>query len=221
MITLDMMAPLMFAALVVVFLIGFPVAFSLAALGLMFGMFSIHLGFFPAQYMANLPSQDLRDPVERPVAGDPVLHLHGRDPRALRPRRGSARRHGTALRPASRRARLRRHPRRRGSRRDHRHGRRLGDRDGRDLAPDHDALRLRHEARHRRDRGLGDDHPAHPAVARAGRARRSARQVRRRHVQGRDRSLARADPALPALHHRYHRSSARARCRRCRRRRAQ
>ena len=52
---MENMAPIMFAALVVVMLIGFPVAFSLSALGLGFGLLSIELGFFPAQYMANLP----------------------------------------------------------------------------------------------------------------------------------------------------------------------
>jgi tripartite ATP-independent transporter DctM subunit len=55
MISIDMMAPLMFGGLVVVMLIGYPVAFSLAALGLMFGTLAVQLGFFPPQYMANLP----------------------------------------------------------------------------------------------------------------------------------------------------------------------
>src|SRR5512137_2759322 len=55
MITMQNMAPIMFGSLVIVMLIGFPVAFSLAALGLFAGFVSIELGFFPAQYMANLP----------------------------------------------------------------------------------------------------------------------------------------------------------------------
>jgi len=55
MITMQNMAPIMFGSLVLVMLIGFPVAFSLAALGLFAGFISIELGFFPAQYMANLP----------------------------------------------------------------------------------------------------------------------------------------------------------------------
>jgi tripartite ATP-independent transporter DctM subunit len=55
MITMQTMAPIMFGCLVVMMLIGFPVAFSLAALGLVAGVVSIELGFFPAQYMANLP----------------------------------------------------------------------------------------------------------------------------------------------------------------------
>jgi tripartite ATP-independent transporter DctM subunit len=54
-ITLSNMAPLMFAGLVVVMLIGFPVAFSLAALGLVSGFVAIELGFFPAQFMSSLP----------------------------------------------------------------------------------------------------------------------------------------------------------------------
>ncbi|WP_140628845.1 TRAP transporter large permease [Methylibium rhizosphaerae] len=52
---MEYMAPVMFASLVVVMLVGFPVAFSLAALGLGFGYLSIWLGFFPEAFMANLP----------------------------------------------------------------------------------------------------------------------------------------------------------------------
>ncbi|MBV7543343.1 TRAP transporter large permease subunit [Acidovorax sp. sic0104] len=48
-------APIMFAGLVVVMLIGFPVAFSLAALGLASGFFAIEMGWFPPVFMANLP----------------------------------------------------------------------------------------------------------------------------------------------------------------------
>lgn len=48
-------APIMFAGLVFVMLIGFPVAFSLAALGLFSGFFAIEMGWFPAEFMANLP----------------------------------------------------------------------------------------------------------------------------------------------------------------------
>ncbi|TXI16661.1 MAG: TRAP transporter large permease subunit, partial [Roseateles sp.] len=47
--------PLMFAALIVVLLIGFPVAFSLAALGLACGFFAVGQGWFPPQFMAALP----------------------------------------------------------------------------------------------------------------------------------------------------------------------
>ncbi len=48
-------APIMFAGLVVVMLIGFPVAFSLAALGLSCGLFAIEMGWFPTAFLGNLP----------------------------------------------------------------------------------------------------------------------------------------------------------------------
>ncbi len=53
--TMDTFAPLMFAALIVVLLIGFPVAFSLTALGLGCGFFAVHMGWFPAAFMTALP----------------------------------------------------------------------------------------------------------------------------------------------------------------------
>jgi tripartite ATP-independent transporter DctM subunit len=55
MITMEHFAPLMFAGLVAVMLIGFPVAFSLSALGLACGMFAIYMGWFPPEFMAALP----------------------------------------------------------------------------------------------------------------------------------------------------------------------
>ena len=48
-------APLMFAGLVIVLLIGFPVAFSLSALGLLCGFIAVEMGWFPAAFMGNLP----------------------------------------------------------------------------------------------------------------------------------------------------------------------
>ncbi len=55
MISLEVMPPLMFGGLVLFLLIGFPVAFSLAATGLFFGFLSIELGFFTNAYLGNLP----------------------------------------------------------------------------------------------------------------------------------------------------------------------
>ncbi len=55
MIPLEWMAPLMFGGLIVFMLIGYPVAFSLAAIGLFFGFISIELGFFEPAFMSNLP----------------------------------------------------------------------------------------------------------------------------------------------------------------------
>ena len=50
-----MMAPLMFGGLVVFMLFGFPVAFSLAAVGLFFGFIAIELGYFQFALMQALP----------------------------------------------------------------------------------------------------------------------------------------------------------------------
>ncbi len=49
------MPPLMFGGLLIFLLVGFPVAFSLCAVGLFFGFLSIELGFFATAYLGNLP----------------------------------------------------------------------------------------------------------------------------------------------------------------------
>ena len=51
------MAPLMFAALVVMLLLGYPVAFSLAANGILFGLIGIHLGMLDASLFQALPQR--------------------------------------------------------------------------------------------------------------------------------------------------------------------
>ena len=53
--TMEQFAPLMFLGLVFVMLIGFPVAFSLGALGLYCGFYAIEMGWFPANFLNNLP----------------------------------------------------------------------------------------------------------------------------------------------------------------------
>src|SRR4051795_622627 len=57
MITLEMMPPLMFGGLIVAMLIGFPVAFTLAALGLSFGFLAIHEGFFGLNFLQAIPQR--------------------------------------------------------------------------------------------------------------------------------------------------------------------
>jgi tripartite ATP-independent transporter DctM subunit len=49
------MAPVMFGGLIVFLLIGFPVAFSLAAAGLMFSFIGIEFGILPPSLMQALP----------------------------------------------------------------------------------------------------------------------------------------------------------------------
>jgi tripartite ATP-independent transporter DctM subunit len=51
----EYMAPIMFAGLIAFLLIGFPVAFSLMALGLFFGLVGIQVGLFSPDYLSNLP----------------------------------------------------------------------------------------------------------------------------------------------------------------------
>ncbi|MCE9638858.1 MAG: TRAP transporter large permease subunit [Betaproteobacteria bacterium] len=55
--TRELMAPLMFGGLVVFMLIGYPVAFSLAAVGLFFGFWGIELGFFQVELLQALPER--------------------------------------------------------------------------------------------------------------------------------------------------------------------
>lgn len=52
---MEQFPPIMFAGLVIIMLIGFPVAFSLSALGLASGFYAIQMGWFPAAFMGNLP----------------------------------------------------------------------------------------------------------------------------------------------------------------------
>jgi tripartite ATP-independent transporter DctM subunit len=53
----EMMAPLMFGGLVIFMLIGYPVSFSLAAVGLFFGFIAIQEGFFTFSLMQALPER--------------------------------------------------------------------------------------------------------------------------------------------------------------------
>jgi tripartite ATP-independent transporter DctM subunit len=57
MISLEMMPPLMFAGLIFFMLIGYPVAFTLAALGLGCGFLAVHQGFFPPEFLQAIPGR--------------------------------------------------------------------------------------------------------------------------------------------------------------------
>ncbi len=57
MISLEMMPPLMFAGLIFFMLIGYPVAFTLSALGLFCGFVSVELGFFPPEFLQAIPGR--------------------------------------------------------------------------------------------------------------------------------------------------------------------
>ena len=53
--SMENFAPLMFVGLILIMLIGFPVAFSLSALGLLCGFIAIQMGWFTPEFMSNLP----------------------------------------------------------------------------------------------------------------------------------------------------------------------
>ncbi len=53
--SMESFAPLMFVGLILVLIIGFPVAFSLSALGLGCGYFAVSQGWFPPSFMNALP----------------------------------------------------------------------------------------------------------------------------------------------------------------------
>ena len=53
--TLDNFPPLMFFGLIVIMLIGFPVAFSLAALGLFSGLYAVSQNWFPLSFLSSIP----------------------------------------------------------------------------------------------------------------------------------------------------------------------
>src|SRR6201989_2372701 len=53
----ELMAPLMFGALVVLLLVGYPVAFSLAATGVLFALIGIHMGLLGPELLQALPER--------------------------------------------------------------------------------------------------------------------------------------------------------------------
>jgi len=56
-VSFELMAPLMFAGLVVFLLLGYPVAFSLAANGLLFGLLGMQMGYFGFDQLQALPDR--------------------------------------------------------------------------------------------------------------------------------------------------------------------
>jgi len=53
--TMENFAPLMFGGLIFTLVLGFPVAFSLSALGLACGFFAVYMEWFPVAFMSALP----------------------------------------------------------------------------------------------------------------------------------------------------------------------
>ena len=57
MIPLELMPPLMFGGLVLFMLFGYPVAFSLAAVGMFFGLLAIEFGYFTLPFLQAIPER--------------------------------------------------------------------------------------------------------------------------------------------------------------------
>jgi tripartite ATP-independent transporter DctM subunit len=74
---LELMAPLMFAGLVVFLLIGYPVAFSLAATGLIFGLLGIGLGMLEPALLQALPERVLGIMANSTLLAIPFFTLMG------------------------------------------------------------------------------------------------------------------------------------------------
>ena len=74
--SMENFAPLMFGGLVVFLLIGYPVAFSLAAVGLFFGFIGIELGFFEVALLQAFAAyrrgdaKEARRAIDRPGAAE-------------------------------------------------------------------------------------------------------------------------------------------------------
>ena len=70
------LAPVMFGTLIFFLLSGFPVAFSLAANGILFGLIGIELGLLDFVLLQALPER-IWAIAERYVARDSLLYLYG------------------------------------------------------------------------------------------------------------------------------------------------
>ena len=148
------MAPIMFVALVVFLLIGYPVAFALSFVGLSFALIGIGLDLFHPTFLQALPDRVWGVMSNETLLAIPFFTFMG----LILERSGMAEElldtAGKLFGPGARRRRLCRGLRRRAACRDDRRRRRLGHRDGADLAADHASLRLRPAARERGDRGV-------------------------------------------------------------------
>ena len=58
------LAPIMFATLVVVLLLGYPAAFSLGAVGLFFAIIGVELGQFHPDFLQALPERSSTSPMK-------------------------------------------------------------------------------------------------------------------------------------------------------------
>ena len=80
---IDHLAVIMFVVLTFVMFLGYPVAFVLGAIGIIFGLFGTLIGVFSYNQFANLLPRIYGQAVrESGARRDPDVHLHGHDARA-------------------------------------------------------------------------------------------------------------------------------------------
>jgi hypothetical protein len=169
------MAPLMFASMVLFLLFGFPVAFALAANGILFGLVGIELGLLHGALFQALPERIFGIMANDTLLAVPFFTFMG----LILERSGMAEdlldtigqlfgplRGGLAIRRDLGGCAAGGH---------HRRGGGLGDFHGPHLAADHAALRLRPARRQRRDRRIGNPRADHSAITGAHHHGRPAR----------------------------------------------
>src|SRR3974377_1975078 len=71
------MAPIMFGALVLFLLLGYPAAFSLGAVGLIFALIGIDLGLFQPNFLQGLPERVSCTLSNTPLPAIPFFTLMG------------------------------------------------------------------------------------------------------------------------------------------------
>ncbi|MFA7668407.1 MAG: TRAP transporter large permease subunit [Burkholderiaceae bacterium] len=74
---IENMAPIMFASLIVVLLLGYPVAFSLSAVGLIYAVIGIQLGLFTENFLGALPERVFGIMINETLLAIPFFTLMG------------------------------------------------------------------------------------------------------------------------------------------------
>ncbi len=137
----DFMPPAMFGGMILFILLGFPVAFTLAAVGLLFGVVGIEAGYFATDFLQALPFRFFGVISNDLLLSIPFFTFMGAV--LERCRLAEDLQEGTGqLRRRPRRTRLCGHSGRRVARSHHGHGCGLSDRHGHHLPARDDALCL-------------------------------------------------------------------------------
>ena len=169
---MEWIALLLFAAVVVVLMAGFPVAFSLAGTALVFAFAGVIGGGFEAAFLSGMPSRIFGIMNNDTLVAVPLFVFMGVTAGARAHCRGSAGDAQFPVRQAARRPRDLRHAGRHAAGRQHRHRRGDGRDNGAPVAADNAETRLLGGDRKRHDLCFGHPGPDHSAFDHPGHARR-------------------------------------------------